>query len=261
MAFLAGRRPGSVRRRGTAPGAHDLSPLPPRAMLRGAGDGRTLAAHCRAAARARGSAAVVMAGPMGMVKLFVRSGVSAVGTVYGAYRERMGRLGTGRGHLRDHRPPPTTRSALLKAKQLQREGISVPMPWLSERLRQRQRHPHHDRLPAQAARSSVRAIISCSTASAQARTTMWLPSGSAAPTRGQSFRRNRAPIEKLPASGQPAGVFLPHGHLEPIVSGLRRPPLARPAPVHQRSPLHRALGEALQGTGGHTPWTWRACPG
>jgi len=74
---------------------------------------------------------VVMAGPMGMVKLFVRSGVSAVRTVYGAYRERMGRMGTpGKDIAVSIVHHANYKINLLKAKQLQKEGINIPMPWL-----------------------------------------------------------------------------------------------------------------------------------
>lgn len=80
---------------------------------------------------AAGAGPVVMAGPMGMVKLFVRSGVSAVRTVYGAYRERMGRVGTpGKDICVTIVHHANYKINLLKAKQLQKEGISVPMPWL-----------------------------------------------------------------------------------------------------------------------------------
>ena len=77
------------------------------------------------------SGAVVMAGPMGMVKLFVRSGVVAVRGVYGSYRDLMGQLAM---------PSKEIAVAIvhhanykinqLKAKQLLKEGIAIPMPWL-----------------------------------------------------------------------------------------------------------------------------------
>jgi 3-oxoacyl-[acyl-carrier-protein] synthase III len=79
----------------------------------------------------RDAGAVVMAGPMGMVKLFVRNGVIAVRGVYQSYRDLMAELGT-----------PAKDFAVcivhhanykinqLKAKQLQKEGVSLPMPWL-----------------------------------------------------------------------------------------------------------------------------------
>jgi 3-oxoacyl-[acyl-carrier-protein] synthase III len=80
---------------------------------------------------ADGEGPVVMAGPMGMVKLFVRSGVTAVRGVYGSYRDLMAQLATpskeivvGIVHHANYK------INLLKAKQLQKEGISFPMPWL-----------------------------------------------------------------------------------------------------------------------------------
>lgn len=80
---------------------------------------------------AEGEGPVVMAGPMGMVKLFVRSGVTAVRGVYGAYRDLMTQLAmpskeiaVGIVHHANYKINQ------LKAKQLQKEGISIPMPWL-----------------------------------------------------------------------------------------------------------------------------------
>lgn len=74
---------------------------------------------------------VEMAGLMGMVKLFVRSGVDIVRDVYAAYRTRMEKLGT---------PDKSIVVAIvhhanlkinkLKDKQLQKEGIRLNMPWL-----------------------------------------------------------------------------------------------------------------------------------
>ncbi len=74
---------------------------------------------------------VVMAGPMGMVKLFVRNGVQVVREVYQAYRAKLDELGT---------PEKTISVAIvhhanykinkLKEKHLLNEGISMPMPWL-----------------------------------------------------------------------------------------------------------------------------------
>ena len=74
--------------------------------------------------------AIAMAGPMGMVKLFVRSGVQVVSDVYEAYQALMQKLGE------------TPRIAVaivhhanykinkLKEKQLAGLGIKFPMPWL-----------------------------------------------------------------------------------------------------------------------------------
>jgi 3-oxoacyl-[acyl-carrier-protein] synthase III len=74
---------------------------------------------------------VEMAGLMGMVKLFVRSGVEMVRDVYNAYQSMMSRLGT---------PDKSLAVAIvhhanlkinkLKDKQLQKEGIRLNMPWL-----------------------------------------------------------------------------------------------------------------------------------
>jgi 3-Oxoacyl-[acyl-carrier-protein (ACP)] synthase III C terminal len=74
---------------------------------------------------------VDMAGPMGMVKLFVRNGVQAVSDVYQVYRKRMEEL---------ELPDASIVTAIvhhanlkinrLKATQLAKEGIHLPMPWL-----------------------------------------------------------------------------------------------------------------------------------
>lgn len=74
---------------------------------------------------------VEMAGPMGMVKLFVRTGVQVVTDVYGAYQSLMEKLGM---------PDKSIAVAIvhhanykinkLKEKHLQKLGISFPMPWL-----------------------------------------------------------------------------------------------------------------------------------
>ena len=74
---------------------------------------------------------IAMAGPMGMVKLFVRTGVQVVSEVYQAYRKLMEKL--------DMPDKPIEVAIVhhanykinkLKEKHLQREGISFPMPWL-----------------------------------------------------------------------------------------------------------------------------------
>jgi 3-oxoacyl-[acyl-carrier-protein] synthase III len=74
---------------------------------------------------------VVMAGPMGMVKLFVRNGVQVIQEVYRAYQKRVAELGV---------PGKTIVVAIvhhanfkinqLIDKQLQKEGIKLSMPWL-----------------------------------------------------------------------------------------------------------------------------------
>jgi 3-oxoacyl-[acyl-carrier-protein] synthase III len=79
----------------------------------------------------RSNAPIEMAGMMGMVKLFVRTGVQVVEEVYHAYQRKMDELGM-----------PGKRIAVaivhhanlkinqLKEKTLQRDGINIPMPWL-----------------------------------------------------------------------------------------------------------------------------------
>jgi 3-oxoacyl-[acyl-carrier-protein] synthase III len=75
--------------------------------------------------------AIEMAGPMGMVKLFVRTGVQVVTDVYQAYRGMMEKMGM---------PDKSIAVAIvhhanfkinkLKEKHLANLGISFPMPWL-----------------------------------------------------------------------------------------------------------------------------------
>jgi 3-oxoacyl-[acyl-carrier-protein] synthase III len=78
-----------------------------------------------------GEAPVVMAGPMGMVKLFVRSGVQVVKEVYQNYRNLMDRLGDSEKSIAvaivHHANYKINK---LKEKHLQKEGIELPMPWL-----------------------------------------------------------------------------------------------------------------------------------
>jgi 3-oxoacyl-[acyl-carrier-protein] synthase III len=75
--------------------------------------------------------AIEMAGPMGMVKLFVRTGVQVVSDVYQAYQNLMDKMGM---------PDKSIAVAIvhhanykinkLKEKHLANLGISFPMPWL-----------------------------------------------------------------------------------------------------------------------------------
>ena len=75
--------------------------------------------------------AIEMAGPMGMVKLFVRTGVQVVTDVYQAYQNLMEKMGM---------PDKSIAVAIvhhanykinkLKEKHLANLGISFPMPWL-----------------------------------------------------------------------------------------------------------------------------------
>jgi 3-oxoacyl-[acyl-carrier-protein] synthase III len=74
---------------------------------------------------------ISMAGPMGMVKLFVRTGVQVVRDVYAAYQTKLDELGMAGKTLAvaivHH---ANFKINKLKEKQLQGEGIVLPMPWL-----------------------------------------------------------------------------------------------------------------------------------
>lgn len=74
---------------------------------------------------------IVMAGLMGMVKLFVRTGVEVVTETYQAYRQEMEKRGKPEKNIdvviAHH---ANYKINLLKAKQLLKEGIQFPMPWL-----------------------------------------------------------------------------------------------------------------------------------
>jgi len=74
---------------------------------------------------------VVMAGPMGMVKLFVRSGVQVVKDVYQMYQDKLNELGEAEKSIRvaivHH---ANYKINQLKAKHLVKEGIQLPMPWV-----------------------------------------------------------------------------------------------------------------------------------
>ncbi len=74
---------------------------------------------------------VVMAGPMGMVKLFVRTGVQVVRDAYRAYQERLAQLGqTGKSLAVAVVHHANYKINKLKEKHLQNEGIVLPMPWV-----------------------------------------------------------------------------------------------------------------------------------
>jgi 3-oxoacyl-[acyl-carrier-protein] synthase III len=74
---------------------------------------------------------IAMAGPMGMVKLFVRTGVQVVRDVYAAYQSKLEELGMAGKTLAvaivHHANYKINK---LKEKQLRGEGIVLPMPWL-----------------------------------------------------------------------------------------------------------------------------------
>lgn len=74
---------------------------------------------------------IAMAGPMGMVKLFVRTGVQVVRDVYTAYQERLNELGmAGKSLAVAIVHHANYKINKLKEKHLQSEGIVLPMPWL-----------------------------------------------------------------------------------------------------------------------------------
>ncbi|HJR79021.1 MAG TPA: 3-oxoacyl-[acyl-carrier-protein] synthase III C-terminal domain-containing protein [Anaerolineales bacterium] len=74
---------------------------------------------------------VTMAGPMGMVKLFVRTGVQVVRDVYAAYQTKLDELGmAGKSLAVAIVHHANYKINKLKEKHLQNEGIILPMPWL-----------------------------------------------------------------------------------------------------------------------------------
>lgn len=74
---------------------------------------------------------ITMAGPMGMVKLFVRTGVQVVRDVYAAYQSRLDDLGmAGKSMAVAIVHHANYKINKLKEKHLQNEGIVLPMPWL-----------------------------------------------------------------------------------------------------------------------------------
>jgi 3-oxoacyl-[acyl-carrier-protein] synthase III len=73
---------------------------------------------------------VVMAGPMGMVKLFVRTGVQVVRDVYEAYQELMMRMGKFEEIAVAIVHHANLKINKLIEKHLQSEGIQLRMPWL-----------------------------------------------------------------------------------------------------------------------------------
>lgn len=76
-------------------------------------------------------APVVMAGLMGMVKLFVRNGVQVVQDVYQAYQKRMAEIGQpGKALAVAIVHHANMKINQLIDKHLQKEGIRIPMPWL-----------------------------------------------------------------------------------------------------------------------------------
>jgi 3-oxoacyl-[acyl-carrier-protein] synthase III len=73
---------------------------------------------------------IAMAGPMGMVKLFVRTGVQVVADVYRAYLEMMQKLGQPAEIAVAIVHHANYKINKLKEKHLANLGIQFPMPWL-----------------------------------------------------------------------------------------------------------------------------------
>jgi 3-oxoacyl-[acyl-carrier-protein] synthase III len=74
---------------------------------------------------------IVMAGLMGMVKLFVRTGVQVVTDVYTDYQALMNKLGeSGKSIKMGIVHHANFKVNALKAKHLSKVGIEFPMPWL-----------------------------------------------------------------------------------------------------------------------------------
>jgi 3-oxoacyl-[acyl-carrier-protein] synthase III len=72
-----------------------------------------------------------MAGPMGMVKLFVRTGVQVVRDVYLAYQDLKNELGQFEKNIRVTVVHHANKKInALKAKHLENEGIKLSMPWI-----------------------------------------------------------------------------------------------------------------------------------
>lgn len=74
---------------------------------------------------------ISMAGPMGMVKLFVRNGVQVVRDAYQAYQDKLEQLGTtGKSLAVAIVHHANFKINKLKEKHLQNAGITLSMPWL-----------------------------------------------------------------------------------------------------------------------------------
>ena len=74
---------------------------------------------------------IAMAGPMGMVKLFVRTGVQVVLEAYRAYQDKLGQLGeTGKSLAVAVVHHANYKINKLVEKHLHNEGIVLPMPWV-----------------------------------------------------------------------------------------------------------------------------------
>jgi 3-oxoacyl-[acyl-carrier-protein] synthase III len=78
-----------------------------------------------------GEKAIEMAGLMGMVKIFVRTGVQVAGEVFQDYQSLMEKLGQSGKSLKmaviHH---ANYKINVLISKQLRKAGIELPMPWV-----------------------------------------------------------------------------------------------------------------------------------
>ena len=74
--------------------------------------------------------AIAMAGPMGMVKLFVRTGVKVVRKVYDRYQTLMNEKGSPKEISVAIVHHANLKINRLKAKRLEDMGINIPMPWV-----------------------------------------------------------------------------------------------------------------------------------
>jgi 3-oxoacyl-[acyl-carrier-protein] synthase III len=75
-------------------------------------------------------APVLMSGPMGMVKLFVRTGVQVVCDVYNKYQSLMEESGMDKEITVAIVHHANLKINRLKAKRLRNSGINIQMPWL-----------------------------------------------------------------------------------------------------------------------------------
>jgi 3-oxoacyl-[acyl-carrier-protein] synthase III len=71
-----------------------------------------------------------MAGPMGMVKLFVRTGVQVVRDVFGKYQALMDETGLAKEITVAIVHHANLKINSLKAKRLRDSGINIQMPWV-----------------------------------------------------------------------------------------------------------------------------------
>ena len=104
---------------------------------------------------------IAMAGPMGMVKLFVRTGVQVVRDVYAAYQTKLDELGmAGKSMAVAIVHHANYKINKLKEKHLAERGDCPADAVVVERIWKRQRGFEHDRVPARTAEPET--VRSCS---------------------------------------------------------------------------------------------------